>query len=39
VESTKFPRAGKMLATLSQDRAGGEDYDRAWLERARQTPW
>jgi PPOX class probable FMN-dependent enzyme len=34
-----LPSAGQILAALSQDRVGGEDYDRAWPERAKQTLW
>jgi PPOX class probable FMN-dependent enzyme len=39
VSGGALPSAGKMLAALSQDRVGGEDYDHAWPERARQTLW
>ncbi|WP_300296996.1 pyridoxamine 5'-phosphate oxidase family protein [Ferrovibrio sp.] len=34
-----LPSAGQILAALSQQRVGGEDYDRSWAERARQTMW
>ena len=34
-----LPSAGQILAALSQDRVGGEDYDSAWPERAKQTLW
>jgi PPOX class probable FMN-dependent enzyme len=39
VDPKALPSAGRILAALSQDRVGGEDYDRAWPERARQTLW
>jgi PPOX class probable FMN-dependent enzyme len=39
VNPRALPSAGRILADLSQDRVGGEDYDRAWPERARQTLW
>jgi hypothetical protein len=34
-----LPSPGQILAALSEDRIGGEDYDRAWPERAKQTLW
>ncbi len=34
-----LPSAGQILAALSESRVGGEDYDRAWPERAKQTLW
>ncbi|MGZ8324802.1 MAG: pyridoxamine 5'-phosphate oxidase family protein [Rhodoplanes sp.] len=34
-----LPSAGQILAALSENRVGGEDYDRAWPERAKQTLW
>ena len=39
VDPGSLPSAGEILAALSQDRVGGEEYDRAWPERARQTMW
>jgi PPOX class probable FMN-dependent enzyme len=39
VSADALPSAGKILAALSHDRVGGEEYDRAWPERARQTLW
>jgi uncharacterized protein len=39
VDPRTLPSAGQILAALSQDRVGGEDYDRAWPERARQSLW
>ena len=34
-----LPTPGAILAALSQDRVGGEEYDKAWPERARQSMW
>jgi uncharacterized protein len=34
-----LPTPGQILADMSENRVGGEDYDRAWPERARQTMW
>lgn len=34
-----LPTAGKILAAISQSRFGGEDYDEAFPERAKQTLW
>jgi uncharacterized protein len=34
-----LPTPGAILDTLSQTRINGQEYDRAWPERARQTMW
>ena len=39
VEPSCLPTPGQILAALSDNRVGGEEYDRAWPERARQTLW
>jgi PPOX class probable FMN-dependent enzyme len=39
IEASSLPTPGQILATLSEDRVGGEAYDRAWPERARQSMW
>ena len=39
IDPHHLPSAGQMLAALSQGRVGGESYDRAWPERAKQTLW
>jgi PPOX class probable FMN-dependent enzyme len=39
VDDNRLPSAGEILAVLSANRVGGEDYDRTWPERARQTLW
>jgi PPOX class probable FMN-dependent enzyme len=39
VDPKSLPTPGQILAEMSENRVGGEDYDRAWPERARQTLW
>lgn len=39
VDPKSLPSAGQILASLSESRVGGEEYDRALLERVRQTLW
>jgi hypothetical protein len=39
VDPKSLPSAGQILADLSQDRIGGDEYDRAWPERAKQSLW
>jgi uncharacterized protein len=39
VEPKRLPTPGQILAALSEDRVGGDAYDRDWPERARQTLW
>lgn len=39
VDPKSLPTPGQILADMSENRVGGEDYDRAWPERARQTLW
>jgi hypothetical protein len=39
VDPRTLPTPGQILADLSGNRVGGEDYDKAWPERARQTLW
>jgi PPOX class probable FMN-dependent enzyme len=39
VDPKSLPTPGQILAEMSESRVGGEDYDRAWPERARQTMW
>ena len=39
VDPKTLPTPGQILAEMSENRVGGEDYDRAWPERARQTLW
>ncbi len=34
-----LPTPGQVLAEMSNNKVGGEEYDRAWPERARQTMW
>jgi PPOX class probable FMN-dependent enzyme len=39
VDPRSLPTPGSILAALSADRVGGEEYDRAWPERAKATMW
>jgi PPOX class probable FMN-dependent enzyme len=39
VDPKSLPTPGQILADMSENRVGGEEYDRAWPERARQTLW
>jgi uncharacterized protein len=39
VDPKTLPTPGQILAEMSDNEVGGEEYDRAWPERARQTMW
>jgi len=39
VDPTTLPTPGQILACMSEDRVGGEEYDRAWPERAKGSLW
>jgi predicted pyridoxine 5'-phosphate oxidase superfamily flavin-nucleotide-binding protein len=39
VDPRSLPTAGQILAEMSSNRFGGEDYDHAWPDRARQSMW
>lgn len=39
VESKLLPTPGQILAEMSEKRIGGEEYDRAWPERAQRSLW
>src|ERR1700732_2118938 len=39
VDPKSLPTPGQILAAMSRSRVGGEDYERAWPEGARQTRW
>ncbi len=39
VDPKTLPTPGKILADMSDNRVGGENYDRVWPERARQSLW
>ncbi|WP_024511337.1 pyridoxamine 5'-phosphate oxidase family protein [Bradyrhizobium sp. ARR65] len=39
VDPKSLPTPGQILAEMSENRIGGEEYDRAWPERARQSMW
>lgn len=38
-ERRDLPTPGEILACLSEQRIGGEEYDRRWPDRARNTLW
>ena len=39
VDPRSLPTPGRILAALSADRVGGDAYDRAWPQRARESMW
>ncbi len=39
IDPQSLPTPGQVLASMSENRVGGEPYDQAWPERARQTMW
>jgi hypothetical protein len=39
VDPAELPTPGQILAGMSENRIGGETYDREWPERARQSLW
>jgi PPOX class probable FMN-dependent enzyme len=39
VDPASLPTPGQILAGMSGDRVGGDEYDRAWPERARKSMW
>ncbi len=39
VDPKTLPTPGQILAEMSEGRVGGESYDAAWAERAKQTMW
>ena len=39
IDPKSLPTAGQILAALSDNRVGGETYDREWPERAQTTMW
>lgn len=39
VDPAQLPTAGEILAALSENRVGGEEYDRAWPARAKSSLW
>jgi PPOX class probable FMN-dependent enzyme len=39
IDPKSLPSAGQILATLTQERVGGETYDREWPGRAAKTMW
>ncbi|MGV8853149.1 MAG: pyridoxamine 5'-phosphate oxidase family protein [Devosia sp.] len=39
IDPATLPTPGEMLAGMTDNQVGGESYDQAWPERARQTMW
>lgn len=39
LEPDTLPTAGEILANITENRVGGESYDREWPERASKTLW
>jgi PPOX class probable FMN-dependent enzyme len=39
VDPTTLPTPGQILAAMTDNQVGGETYDKAWPERAKQTMW
>jgi PPOX class probable FMN-dependent enzyme len=39
VDPKALPSAGSILAALTENRVGGDAYDKAWPERAKQSMW
>jgi hypothetical protein len=39
VPPQSLPSPGRILAALTAERVGGEEYDRSWPERARASMW
>jgi PPOX class probable FMN-dependent enzyme len=39
IDPKTLPTPGRILAEMSENRVGGDDYDRAWPDRARQSLW
>ena len=39
VDLKTLPTPGRILAEMSENRVGGEQYDREWPERARKSMW
>jgi PPOX class probable FMN-dependent enzyme len=39
VDPATLPSPGQILASMTENQVGGDSYDRAWPERAKQTMW
>jgi uncharacterized protein len=39
VDPSSLPTPGQILASMSDDKVGGESYDREWPERAKNSMW
>lgn len=39
IDPATLPTPGQILAAMTENQVGGDSYDKAWPERARQTMW
>ena len=39
INAKDLPSPGRILASMSENKVGGEEYDRVWPERARKSLW
>lgn len=39
IDPATLPTPGQILASMTEGRVGGDDYDRAWPQRASETMW
>ncbi|MHA6296903.1 pyridoxamine 5'-phosphate oxidase family protein [Devosia sp. CAU 1758] len=39
IDPTTLPSPGRILASMTKNQVGGDSYDQAWPERAKQTMW
>ncbi len=39
IDPATLPSPGQILASMTENQVGGDSYDQAWPERARQTMW
>jgi uncharacterized protein len=39
VDPRRLPTPGQILASMSENKVGGESYDREWPERAKNSMW
>ncbi len=39
IDPKRLPSAGQILAAMTKDRVGGEQYDREWPDRAKASLW
>jgi hypothetical protein len=39
VDPKSLPTPGQILASMSDDKVGGDSYDKEWPERAKNSMW